>query len=383
MRLLYFAPASFGGLADYALEHADALGKLGVDVTIMCSPDFPQKPTANYFLQSALLEIRPRKPIRNRALKVAHFCKINLSNQFRLANAVAAGGFRHVFLVSYGEYLAPLWYRRLLRLARNGVTFGAVIQEPVRNFVVGPLWWHRWSVACAYTFLREAFVHDPIVLDTVRLMPRLRTTVVPYGQHRFPSPNENPQKVREHLGIPPGACMLLAFGHIRDDKNLDLAIQSLPGVKSVYLVVAGKRQAGSQRSENFYRDLAANLGVSDRCRWLLEYITEPEAANLFTACDLVLLTYRRSFRSASGVLGLAAHFRKPCIASSGSGSLGTTVRKYDLGVWVEPDSAEAIRDGLKKWLQSPSQPRWDVYLEDNSWQRNAKIVKDRMFESVA
>jgi len=380
MKLLYFAPASFGGLADYAQEHAEALGKLGVEVTLMCSPDFPRKPEASYTVLPTLREIRPRRPLGNRLLKMAYSCSVIFSNQFRLAKAISSGGFRHVFLVSYGEYLAPLWYRRFSRLSNAGVTFGAVIQEPVRNFVVGPYWWHRLSVACAYSFLREAFVHDAIVLDTVRPMPRLRTTVVPYGQHQFPLPTEPAKKVRERLGIPSDGCMLLAFGHIRDDKNLDLAIQSLVNFKNVYLVIAGKRQAASQKPESFYQNLAAKLGVADRCRWQLEYVTEIEAANLFASCDLVLLTYSRSFRSASGVLGLAANYRKPCIASSGSGSLCTTVQKYELGVWVEPDSAEAIRDGLKKWLQCPSSPRWDAYFEDNSWKRNAEIVKDRMFE---
>jgi glycosyltransferase involved in cell wall biosynthesis len=382
MKLLYYAPASFGGLADYAQEHADALGKLGVEVTLMCSPDFPRKPGASFSMLPILLEGRPRRPLRNRLLKVTHFCSTLLSNKFRLAKEISSGGFRHVFQVAYAEYLAPLWFHQFLRLSRKGVTFGAVIQEPVRNFVVGPHWWHRSSVACAYSFLREAFVHDPIVLDTGRPMPRLRTTVVPYGQHRFPQPTESSEKVRERLGIPSGACMLLAFGHIRDDKNLDLAIRSLVGLPNVYLVVAGKRQAASQRPESFYQNLAATEGVSDRCRWQLEYIAETEAANLFAACDLALLTYRRSFHSASGVLGLAANFRKPCIASSGPGSLRTTVGKYELGVWVEPDSVEAIRNGLKRWLQCPSSPRWDAYFEDNSWKRNAEIVKDRMFEVV-
>ena len=91
-----------------------------------------------------------------------------------------------------------------------------------------------------------------------------------------------------------------------------------------------------------------------------------------------MLTYDRKFRSASGVLNAAVFFRKPCIASSGSGNLQSMVQEYQLGIWVEPDDLEAICGGIERWLHSTITPEWDAYSRDNSWQRNAEVVLRQM-----
>ena len=92
------------------------------------------------------------------------------------------------------------------------------------------------------------------------------------------------------------------------------------------------------------------------------------------------LNYNSEFQSASGVLNTAIAYRRPCIASSGEGNLKSVVQKYDLGIFVEPDSAEAIWDGIDRWLRGemPS-PRWEQYEQENSWERNAEIVIQKLF----
>src|SRR5262249_43039811 len=147
----------------------------------------------------------------------------------------------------YFEYLAPIWSRRLRQLARQGVVFGAVVHDPVRDVVVGPAWWHRWSVACGYSFMREAYVHGPIELDTVKPMPQLRTTVIPHGPYCFPPATHTREDVRAKFGIPPGAFLLLAFGHVRDTKNLNLVIRAMAENPGCYLMVAGQELSASQK----------------------------------------------------------------------------------------------------------------------------------------
>ena len=46
-----------------------------------------------------------------------------------------------------------------------------------------------------------------------------------------------------------------------------------------------------------------------------------QVADLFKACDFVLLTYSSDFQSASGVLNTAIAYRRPCLASSGKSNL--------------------------------------------------------------
>jgi glycosyltransferase involved in cell wall biosynthesis len=295
-----------------------------------------------------------------------------------LARHIREHKFSHVLFASYFEYLAPLWASSLERLANDGVVFGAVVHDPVRDFVLGPHWWHRWSIARGYSFLREAFVHEPIDLDTVRPMPRLRTTVIPHGVYSFPDATETRDAARARLGIPPGSHVMLSFGHIRDGKNLDLVLHAMRQFPDLHLLVAGAAQSSGQKPAEFYQNLAREFGVADRCHWKIGYVNNSETGNLFAASDVALITYSRAFRSASGVLNAAVFFRKPCIASAGQGNLSTMVQKFDLGVWVEPDNADALARGIDRWMISPPKPRWDDYCSENSWQRNAEIVLRQM-----
>ncbi|HBL10850.1 MAG TPA: glycosyl transferase family 1 [Cyanobacteria bacterium UBA11162] len=382
MRLLCYSPASYGGLADYAHEQANALVDLGVEVTLLSTPNYPVGRKAKYEIRPILQEIAPPKTLPHKVLKAIYFTAITLSNFNQLTNYIEENNFQYVLLGSYMEYLAPLWSSRLRQLAKKGVVFGAIVHDPVRDFVVGSRWWHRWSIACGYSFLREAFVHESIELDTVRPMPQLRTTVIPYGIHHFPGADKCKQEMRAILNLPFDSKVMLAFGHIRDNKNLDLVIQAMVNIPDVYLIIAGKEQSSSQKRAAFYQDLATNLGVANRCRWKVEFIPDVEIANLFAATDIILLTYSKTFHSASSVLNTAASYCKPCIASAGKSSLRSVVQKYELGIWVDPDNVDAIANGIRRWLENPPIPQWQKYFEENCWELNAQLLIKHLLENL-
>lgn len=376
-RLLYYAPATYGGLLIYAQEQADALAGLGIEVDVLCPPGFKKRPGDRYNIKP-LLENPKTGTEGNKLLQIFRFYRKLTRNLGILRREIKRGGYRHVFFVSYAEYFAPLWAGAFRRLARNGVNFGSMVQEPERNFRVGPAWWHRWSVASAYSFLGSVFVHEDMPLDTGRPIPGLKVGVVPMAPHAYPDPSETREEVRRRLGIPQDAVVLMSFGHIRDNKNLDYSVLALKEVPQARLLVAGSRSASSQKPESFYVELAGSTGVADRCTWFLDYVSEEDAANYFEASDLVMLTYGSSFRSASGVLNVAARYRKPCIASAGEGSLKAVVTRYKLGIWVEPDDPAAVARGVREWIERRHAPLWDEYIRDNSWQRNAEVVARTM-----
>jgi glycosyltransferase involved in cell wall biosynthesis len=207
---------------------------------------------------------------------------------------------------------------------------------------------------------------------------------IPHGPYPAPVPETHPpaEQLKSDWEIPAGAFLLLSFGHIRDGKNLQLLLEALQQHPSAYLLVAGRQQSSGQRTIRDYQAMAAQLGVAERCRWVEAYIPEEEIWKYFTACDAVALTYSSDFRSASGVLNVNAQFRKPVLASCGPGPLKTAVESYQLGPWVEPDSSEAIEQGLEQLLKNANwaQAKWDAYLKDHSWEENAKRVIEA-FES--
>lgn len=374
MRLLYHSPASYGGIADYAHEQANALATLGIEVTMLCTPEYPTGRGEQYKIVPVLQELKPAKPLPHKALKAGHYVAVTLANHAALARFIKQHNFQYVLLGSYSEYLAPLWCWRLQHLAKRGIVFGAVVHDPVRDFVVGPLWWHRWSIVSGYSFLREAFVHEAIKLDTVRFMPHLQTTVIPHGPFHFPEANQSRKEMRSCLNLPLDAKVMLAFGHIRDNKNLDLVIRAMVNFPDLYLIVAGKEQSSGQRPVAFYQELVTNIGIANRCRWQIGFIPDTEVANLFASADIVLLTYSKHFHSASGVLNTAASYLKTCLVSAGEGSLCSVVQKYELGIWVEPDDVDALVKGIRRWLENPPTPQWKRYFDENSWALNAKLV---------
>ncbi|MEA5620796.1 glycosyltransferase [Cronbergia sp. UHCC 0137] len=380
-RLLYFSPSWSGGLADYAHEQAQALGRKGIQVTLLTSPAYKKEKTDLYTIKQTLVSTGafnfPLALVRKTVL-VANM----LQNYAVLAKTIQKEGFQYVLFGSYAEYIAPLWVNPLRQLAKQGVIFGAIVHDPVRDFVVGPLWWHRWSIACGYSFLREAFVHEAIKLDTVKPMPQLVTTVIPHGSYQFSPPYQSREQVRKELNISQQAKVLLSFGHIRDGKNLDLVLKAIAHFPEIYLVVAGKVSSSTQRPVKYYQDLAQSLGIYERCRWLIDFIPEEQVGDLFNACDALVLTYAASFQSASGVLNTAVNYKRPCIASAGEGNLRSVVQKYKLGVFVKPDDWQAIGDGIQQWLNGIDQPQWERYEQDNSWDKNAEIICQRFWGRV-
>jgi glycosyltransferase involved in cell wall biosynthesis len=279
-----------------------------------------------------------------------------------------------VLFTSYSEYLAPLWAWQLRRRVRRGVCFAAVVHDPVRDYLVGPRWWHRLSIAEGYSFLALALLHAPIQLDTGFPQPKLQTALIPHGPFRYPAPQASAQVLRSRLRVPVDALLLLSFGHIRNNKNLHLALQAMVQHPRVWLLVAGPEATAGQQSSAHYRQLAEQLGVARRCCWQIGYQGAEQVADHFTAADAVLLTYSATFRSASGVMHLAAHYRKPMLVSAGDSALLQAVHSFHLGVVVPPDDSEALGHGITELLNRSLVPDWQGYEQANSWDRNARLV---------
>jgi len=324
---------------------------------------------------------------------------------------------------------------------------GTIAHDPVRDFVVGPLCWHRWSVRLGYSFVRHVFVHDDTPVDFGGKRPEeIKVHRIPHGPYEVAEPKIGRLEMRRRFGFltteltenteeaadqclagqagaalsnsstselardcentslirssggptssPATSCsalatpaspdvVFLAFGQIRDGKNLDLFLRAMTRLpENVKLLVAGKGDSGSSRPPEYYQKMAEELGVAERCRWDIRRIPEDEVGDIFAASDVVLVTYSAKFRSASGVLNAAVSARKPVLASSGPGPLKTVVEKYQLGVFVNPDDFEKILRGASKLLPSSAtgkcelafQPEWARYERENSWKENSRKV---------
>lgn len=374
--LLYFCPLSRGGIADYAREQVNALARTGMAITLLSPPTFKIDSDGNYTYLPLLRE-NTALIDASRMLRRIRYIINTIQNIAILSRTIRNNKFKHVLFASYFEYASPLWAWQLKKLKVDGVIFAAVIHDPIRDYIVGPRWWHRWSVAVGYSFLDIAFVHEGTCLDTIRPMPELIVQVVPQGPYNFPAEFRHRDVIRSELNIPLGSKVMLVFGHIRDNKNLDLIIEALVDVPKVYLIIAGEVLSERQKPIKYYKKLATKLGVSDRCRWLIKYISEKEIGEYFNTSDVVLLPYSAEFRSASSVLNVAVYYRKPCIVSSGDGNLKEIMKKYKLGIFIEPDNKQKLISAINQWLTGEFIYDVRSYISDISWNKNAELVINR------
>jgi glycosyltransferase involved in cell wall biosynthesis len=180
------------------------------------------------------------------------------------------------------------------------------------------------------------------------------------------------------MGIPEMAPLLLSFGRLRSDKNLECVLYALRDNPRTHLLVAGPEATHGQRQSGEFRRMADRLGIADRCHWQVWFHTPEEAAQVFTAADVAVLVYSASFRSASGVLNVAVRYRIPVIASGGDGALTRAVSQFALGVVIPPDDTPELAKAIPQLFRHPLAPDWEGYLEANCWAANARLVIEAM-----
>ncbi len=371
MDLIILNTSRYGGICDYLHCQANAMTDLGANVAMVGVAGNEKSSNASYeFIE---LWKEPRV-VSNRLVRRLLFAGNLVGNARSFARFVQSRPERIVLFGGYFEYLAPFWCRPFRKLSQQGWNIGSIIHDPVRDYVVGPGWWHNRSIRAAFSFLDLGFVHGPT--SVVEDAGDAQLISLPIGPFPFPDHKRTGRQLRDEMGIPNESTVVLSFGHIRDGKNLDLLIKAIAGNPDLHLIVAGSEQSSGQKPAAHYQSLAKKLGAGERCHFETRFINDEEVGTFHEAADLIALTYSSDFRSASAALSTCIHYQKPCIASSGPGPLKESIERYEFGVWVEPDSAAHIEAGISQLLNKPLSPDWNRFSVENSWRQNASIVLD-------
>jgi glycosyltransferase involved in cell wall biosynthesis len=175
-----------------------------------------------------------------------------------------------------------------------------------------------------------------------------RIDVLPHGTLGVPRAGLSREEARARLGLPdtPGARVLLAFGHIRPYKGVDVLLRAFADVAredpDVTLVIAGNPWGSFDR----YARLIEELGLGGRVRTYLDFIATDNVEAFFEAADVVVLPYT-DFQSQSGVGALALHFGRPLVVTN-VGGLAELVR--DPACIVPPRHTAALASALARML---------------------------------
>ena len=137
---------------------------------------------------------------------------------------------------------------------------------------------------------------------------------------------------------------LLAFGAIRPYKGVDLALEAiarLPRTLRARLTIAGVCWDGGRE----LRARIAALGIEDRVELRDGFVSNEEAALLFSAADASLLPYRSA--TQSGVVQLSFAYGVPVVATK-VGGLVEAVRHDVDGILCPPEDVAALVEAIER-----------------------------------
>lgn len=368
--VMIHCPGSHGVIADQIHRQATALHELGIRVLLLCAPGFIRTRNAAYPVLPCMGEGATGNTTNLTSRKLSKAFQ-TIRNQFRFAWHVFQKRPALVLSGSHVDAQAALWiWPHILLALFHKVIYAMNLHLPVRDHQLGPKWWQNFSSRIAYKPYRIAVAHKRFPPPSP--IPKfIRTVEAPIGPDPVLHSKESSRQIRKSWMAPRGCKIFLAFGSVRNHKNLDLSIRALLDNPKAHLVILGTVSSHRDRPLKYYQMLADDLGVSKRVFISDEFVSEEKRVAYFAAADFILMTYSSSYHSQSGTLSTAAQARRLVLASSGTSPMRDLVEHFGLGLYVPPDSSDAVADGMATLLHSElPEPEWDAFLEYATWETN-------------
>jgi beta-1,4-mannosyltransferase len=194
--------------------------------------------------------------------------------------------------------------------------------------------------------------HDLATASSAEQAFRLRSgtvQIVPHASYDgYYAPGRDRATVRRALGLRDDAFVFLSFGHIRAYKDLDLLVSAFSDLKipDVALVIAGLVM------DDHSAEVIERVAASDpRVHTELRFIPDDEVAELFGACDAVVIS--RGDGGTSGALVLALSLGIPAVAADAQTYRELTDGE-EAGWLFTPGDADALRGTLERAATDPN-----------------------------
>ncbi len=372
LRVLFYLFFPGGGIGKYTHVLLSRLTRFPhLQVELACLPSYHWRAEATYQVWPGLREIGHPWPLRRKA----RFLIGQYVNPLRLCRRVRETGADIVHFCNINQLTYSRW-RRPLR--RTGAKVVATVHTVRREKgVLNPAYENR-QLRRFYHDADALFVHSEAQTNSLREFAQIdarKVYSVPHGPSDYGRPSRDVPSLRKRYGIPGHKQVVLSFGDIREDKNLDLFLRILPRYKSVlHAVISGRTGTRGKKSAAYYRALIRQLGLQDSVLLLDQYVPDEEVPDLFSLSDWVIMPYSRTFTSQSGVLNLAAHYERPVLLSAAP-TLAETVARDDIGILVEPDNEPALERGVAAMIdrvRNGHRHAFASYWHRFSWEENAR-----------
>jgi glycosyltransferase involved in cell wall biosynthesis len=356
---------------------------MGIKLLVLCGPAYTRTRNAAYPTLPCMIEgaTTNRANVVSRKLGKA---LQTVRNQFRFAWEVYTKRPTLVLSASHIDSQSPVWVwpHSLMVLFRRTI-YAMNLHFPNRDHHIGPKWWQRLAARVAYNPYRIAVAHKRVFPANI-IPAHIRQVEVPLGPEPIQPINEKSQDIRKRWNLPRGKKVFLAFGHVRNHKNLDLFIRAMTDVPEACLVIQGRVSNHRDRPLKYYQMLADDLGLSKRVIINDDFVPDEKRESYFRAADFVVSTYSSGFHSQTATLATAAKARRRVISSSGSSPMRDLVEHFGLGIHVEADSSEALANGMATLIHADlPKPRWEDFEAHATWETNVLRLLQAASDYVA
>jgi len=191
------------------------------------------------------------------------------------------------------------------------------------------------------------------------------------------------EQTRGNFGYTPNNKVLLFFGYIRKYKGLDLLIDAMPDIikeiPEVRLLIVGE----FYDDPNPYIERIKEIGVSDYVKIVNKFVSNEVVGEYYLASDVNILPYRSA--TQSGILNIAYGLLKPVIVTN-VGGLSEFVKDGNTGIIIEPNSPNAIANGVKCFFRMRETVDFSEniksYIKENKFERLPQLFQQIIEDSI-
>ena len=363
MNIIIYNTNSFGGNFEYSKHIALAYSKQPAVQSVVVvvpqnAPDFP------FFVKLTLPDI---SSYQSKFLKRIYFFYRSVQGPLTLYQLLKKSDSSVVICNDYDQLTAFLWAPLFKKLKQKHL-FSVILHDPDRDKYLPSKWLSAQTMKAVMSIMDIAFYHEVLPNKPYYKNASLKVNV-PHGIYRHEKYDESfLQQLKKRKG---NDRYISILGNMRDEKNYEFVIDCLPGLPGTKLLIIGK-PSHSNFDTSRYKNKMKALGVEDKVVWIEKFMSDDEFQSAIMVSDVVLLYYKESFTSQSGVLNLIAAHKKPLVVSDVPSALRETVRQFGLGKIV-PLNKELFIEAANSMNENNYESGWNDYIAYASWDKHAEI----------
>lgn len=372
MKIIIYNPNSFGGNYKYAQELYIAYNKNSrVEQCTLILPANAGDEEDRYIKKNLLADVS------NSSIKIIrklYFVYRSFVNPFIFFFFLKRQPGSIVIFNDYDQ-LTSLFWVPFFRFFKKKHVFATVLHDPDRDAYLPTKWLSELTMKAVTSIMDVAFYHEYIPEKTY-YPSGLKKIKVPHGIY---PPHQIDKNFYDDLMSQKGDSYLIGIlGNIRDEKNYVAVIETLPQLSNTKLLVAGN-VANSSVPVSDYKQKIKDLNVSDQVIWVQKFLSEEELSAAIKACDVIVLYYKSTFTSQSGILNIIAPFKKKIIVSDVPCALREVVYRFGMGKIVGFNNNDLVTAiDLLCEGESKFDNNWNTYINYASWENHVNIVLNEL-----